>query len=183
MRKLILGIIAVICLDIAFIVYPGSNQPAERVSVTINDDSRRINSIASSGTEEKTASTPIDDATADSGSALAANGTERVPAVISRSTVAGRKRADTGPQQLAESVKLNALKRVESRRGSDSHAGIKPTIITVTTANSAEPLDRRRDSSERLKKEGTDERSLIASVLPIVKKPYEWLKFLSSKLR
>ena len=167
MRKLILGIIAVICLDIAFIVYPGSDRPAQRAAVTINTTARQLNSIGAP-VNDRSMAPQAEDVMAGPETADADRDDQR-PAIVSRSLTAERSRTASSKR---------------NDRMSDLDARLQPTVIVIGNSNStARSLERRPDLSERAKKDMPDDRSFISSVLPIVKKPYEWIRFIGSKLR
>ena len=168
MRKLILGIIAVICLDVAFIVYPGIRQPGRIAYPAINYEARNVAALA-------------DQISSDEVAAVSNDPSSDEPNQIS--TVDRKVPVAHSHRNVGNSEQISA-RMANDRHWLNQQALFKRTVITVGSANpTAGSFDRQPDSSERLKKEGADDRSFVSSVMPIVKKPYEWIKFIGSKLR
>lgn len=166
MRKLILGIIAVICLDVAFIVYPGIRQPGRIAYPTVNYEARNVAAIADQRASDEIAA--VSDGPL----------SEELVQTIDRKVSIAHVRPNVGNIDRASERLTN------ERRLSNQQALFKPTVIVIGRASpTSGSFDRQPDSSERLKKDGPDDRSFVSTMMPIVKKPYELIRFIGAKLR
>ncbi len=174
MRKLILGIIAVICLDVAFIVYPGIREPAKVAYPAVNYGPRNVAELSDQRFSDELAVVSNEESP-DEPDELSA---------VERKVVAARASRNAGNNGRY------SMRVRNDRRSLNQQALFKPVVITVGQTNStskAASFDRPLDLPERLKKDGpelrSDDRSLVSTLMPIVKKPYEWIKFIGSKLK
>lgn len=164
MRKLILGIICVICLDLAFIIYPGFERKAETVSPVARAGTQMLSEVSSSGLP---------------------NGDE-VSEDVALQVVSTRSAAIETEYRRA-SPKRNLTNWTKAAEENASiRPPFKPVIIEYSRGRwtNASP-ERDPRASERAKKEAArpEERSFIAAVVPVIRKPYDWVKYLGSKMR
>ena len=170
MQKLVLGMVAVICLDVGFAVYMSSVESGDMGVELLAVD----------------AEAPI--------AAAAADGfvIERIPAVVDDAIAAGRSAIQTASLDERPSVIRTAHKK---ERAAPTQTVFRPTTTTIyystttraeyVTPSSPPPpmpasytpkvttLDGRRVPEKR---------SLVAAALPIVKKPYDLIRAIGSKL-
>lgn len=189
MRNLIIGIIAVIVLDIGFVTYVKNDNAADTTSAVVNTDENETNLAF------------------DSASDLTETPELAEPESLPESTKAISKRPEIAALNFPEKRKgraeygLRTVKkdrRLPTRGGlhqsPDVYALLKPIKIEIPKADSGikvkkEPaetlVERLADISEYPAKDAPkpDNKSFIASVLPVIKKPWDWIRAIGSKLK
>ena len=189
MRNLIIGIIAVIVLDIGFVTYVKNDNAADITSAVVNTTENEMNLALNSAsdlteTPELAESEPLD-ATTETGSTR-----PEIAAVNIPERRMGRTKFGMHPAKK-ERRRPN---RLNSYQSLDLYALLKPITIEIPNAESRikvrnEPIeiivDRPADISEHPAKDTPkpDNKSFVASVLPVIKKPWDWIRAIGSKLK
>jgi hypothetical protein len=163
MRKLVLAIISVICLDLAFIIYPGFERKAEHV-LPIARQTVTFGPLQASDPNGQNIDEPIPPfpAKAMSPEELASHrpllGRElrrdaRVSKYVRRPLENGRFKTVVIEYKPDRAGSLNAF------NGKTRPDGIKAIAVRP------------------------EERSFFAKMVPVIRKPYDWVKYLGAKMR
>lgn len=194
MRKLPLLILAVICVDIAFVAYMSADHQAEIASEEFSKFSRRIipapaskYELAGSSTSKTSDSSGVsiasvaDDAANPSRSLAAAPRVDRQ----FRSSVGSR---DYTSKRMTAAVRRR-IPAFPARRdlpmGNDTYASQKPADVTIWYPGPRKPVEKNLPEPKptRALPTKSENRSLVARLfVPIFKKPFGWIKALGSKL-
>ena len=176
MRKLILGIIAVVFVQIGFNAYIARDTGAKPGVVAENLSSDENDRAIEPNVELAEAIEP-----AYSIGEPSVNRPEVIRTTSSETRVA---KADIRSRALIMNRRRAA--RADSTQQYDLGALRKPTVIQYDRDPAVKsPLDRNPDADERAKREvrKPDKRSLIAKARPVLKKPWDWMKAIGSLLR
>ena len=186
MRNLIIGIIAVIVLDIGFVNYVKNDNAADITSAVDNTEMNLAFDSASDLTEtpELAESEPLD-ATTETGSTRPEIAAVNIPERRMGRTKFGMRPAKKDRRRP---------NRLNSYQSLDLYALLKPVEIEIPNAESRikvrkEPIeiivDRPADISEHPAKDTPkpDNKSFVAIVLPVIKKPWDWIRAIGSKLK
>jgi hypothetical protein len=173
MKKLVVGIVAVICVHIGFALMVSTEPAAERASAAVpklpQSDYVRIAPIPEIS-EDMDVSGPDTDASSQRPVRSVPIAAEHAIAIPMRPTARG-------------------LDRVASRTTTRPQNRIvplfAPVIITTRSIPLSADIGERKTIRTDLSVAGTRprKRSLIAKALPIIKKPWDWLKFVGSRLK
>lgn len=177
MKKFILGILLVFCVQLAFVAYNSTS----RDIVAVNKLAGEVNSsrdplsyaIANSQADPEAASIGEESPrlTPDFIGTQARKTRSSAPSIVSRRGVDNKNpiKAKHRPSPRRE---LRVLASHKAVKGADKDlAEKKPVRLERTDLLFADEEPRRKD------------KSFIAKALPIIKKPYDWLKAIGSKLR
>lgn len=175
MRKLVLGIIALVCLDIGFVYYTSKGLQTD---------------LAVNKTPDQQAQTPAVPANISAKNADTAD----ITAVKARSENVSGNRESARLLSQRRTASIKARSRTKERILADRNQPLFTPIVFYVPRQSAAvpqrtvPIKNRRElkpaaASKRLVKYTPkhENRSLVARVWPVVKKPYEWVKALGSK--
>ena len=179
MRKLVLGILAVVCLDIGFVYYTSKGLQTD---LAVNK---------TPGQQAVTAANPAN--VSGPSDAKKASDTADVAAVKARpENVSGnRETARMLSQRRTASVKVRS--RIRERIPADRNQPLFTPVVFYVPRHSAivlkqaVPIKNTRNLKPAAEKRFVkytpkrENRSLVARVWPVVKKPYEWVKALGSK--
>jgi len=193
MRKLILAILAVICVDVGFVAYKSLADQTDSASKDVNVRSDREDLAKNSPTDVIESPQPAEDlTTAEPNADLALSTPERsVPARPRHSRgnrigqpVVGRTYTAKlySPERKTD---LRLPNRIDLPSTIIYYPGQKPSDLRIDKETAGERLiDRRYDSSNQSMKTPprSENRSLIARAWPIIKKPYDWIKAVGSRL-
>jgi hypothetical protein len=195
MRKLILAIIAIICVDIGFVVYKSADDRADVASKDVNVRDQGTRFAADSPPNDLTESSrTADDLTTESPNADTSGVTpeKSEPARASHPRTKKIGRSMIERQSYTAKLHLRGIKkgrtlptRVDLPNITIFYAARKPSEFRVDKELAGEGLMGRRSdlSSQPLKTPPrSEDRSLIARALPIIKKPYDWIKAIASRL-
>ena len=168
MRKLILGIISVICLDLAFIIYPGLGHKAERVSPIAKVRTPVIEPASLLNTQSPNLTLDGETATLDLAS------TKSVPLDPATRRPISKTRADNDDHP-----------RNTGGRSAGVANAFKPVTIEYSRDGALNDASERRNDRANVNKTAArpEDRSFIAAVIPVIRKPYDWVKYLGSKMR
>ena len=178
MKKLIIGIVAIICLDIGFILSRSTAPEGEVASVNLGE------------TDSFASAPPVEPPVPVTSVEPSAPEADRVEEIASRASVPARK---TGALQHRARSKSRGRILARHRRTPSRPKFEDTTIlyavhrpIELKTANApaaGAAAERRQLPPKKAEAEPKKpNRSLIARAVPIVKKPYDWIKALAAKL-
>lgn len=174
MRKLILGIIVVFWLDFGFVVYNG-------------DSVEMIAAMPDGALSTSSVSVPYDE-----GTLVATHAPETEDVAFSTITgpAPGRERHAARPRASRPAVLEPTLSRVAvnniaTRTASHKVAGPLGGAVFTPPSFAGAPSDRTRAKYEPAaeNRSARPKKSFFAKVVPIVTKPYDWLKAVASKLK
>jgi hypothetical protein len=178
MKKLIIGIVAIICLDIGFILSRSSAPEGEVASVNLE----KTGSVATAPPVE--APVPVAN---DQPSAPAA---AKVDEIASRASIPVRKSITVQHRARSKSHSRNVARHRRTPSGpkfQDTtilYAVHKPIELKTANPPAAGGVTERSQLPPK-KAEAEPKkpnRSFIARAIPIVKKPYDWIKALATKI-
>ncbi len=157
MQKLVLGMVAVICLDIGFAAYMS----------TVDSGGTGLATLADAGYDTK----PSDNVVVERiPSAVAADATLAKRLVIRRAAVDGRPLVNKTVYRKERVVPTQAAFRPSTT-----------TIYYLARPRTEYPAATQAVYTQNGRRR-TEKRSLIAAVLPVIKKPYDLLKAIGSKV-
>ena len=188
MRKLILGIIAVICLDIGFNAYVRSDHPAETITTAGNDEVYQSNSVGRLVDEriETTSRPEVGPAEVITEKRATAHSGDRERIKYNSSRIDGRQKESVQMSLRSDKKDRRRPAGVNNRRQPDHYAQLKPVEIRFKKVNSNTNLSENKSNVPNSAKEDgprSDSKSFVARALPILKKPYDWLKALGAKMK
>lgn len=189
MRKLILAIIGVICLDIGFVAYKSADDRGEVASRNVNVSDRGRDSIANPPIDlRESPQIPADLNATEPGSASTDARDDSIHPVRTTATRTGKIERST----YTANPRLRGVKRERPLAAKVYLSNItifypapKPIEFKQEEKPVADaPIDRRAElanlpMSTSLR---SGNRSLIARAWPIIKKPYDWIKAVGSRL-
>ena len=186
MQKLVLGMIVIICLDIGFAAYMAIDNQADTSSKTVDRVANDFNP-ASNSSNNRTKTTPP------AGPTLMKRGPAEVE-IVKRASIGSddskvktfvRRKGNAEVSLLASSKDRGLPARTYSVIMSDPYALQKPYEVKPRTEYPAKmPVYGRSHGSAPTAKDmrKSDKKSFVASTLPVLKKPYEWIKAIGSKM-
>ena len=173
MRKLVLGILAVFCLQFAFVIFTALQSPLEvAVAPIYSDLSTGFLNFEPSETavaDDVDATLTETEDTIETAKPKAVN--ERLIASPRRSQPAARPAAD----ETAASVQATEKRPARYFTESSDPAGVFATVV-ISFDRSSAISDCEMNEIPKAKK-----RSYIAKAAPVIKKPWEWIKAVGSK--
>lgn len=180
MGKLILAIIAVACLQIAFVVYSAIDSPAGFTAVVPdpNLDDRGLD-LASISEPEQAGEPTLPEAVAEA-SPLGPRPAGTINLAADRRQSASEKPQGTAIKRVrrprrTDRSRPSQMYASHDRRQTDSGKGFTDTVILYDRSGAL--TDDRAANIPRTRK-----RSFIAKTTPILKKPWELIKGIASKL-
>ncbi len=175
MRKLVLGILAVFCLQFAFVIFTTLQSPLDVAVAPIYFDPRTeipsFEPAVTVGTEDAESILPESEDAVASVEPAAADEKFIAPSRRSRSAV--RSVAIEGEKPLVEAPEKRPARYFTS--DSESAAGVYETVV-ISYDRSSAISDCEMNETPKAKK-----RSYIAKAAPVIKKPWEWIKAVGSK--
>jgi hypothetical protein len=174
--KLILGLAAVFLAHIGFVFYIATDRPSETATETAG-----IGGVDYPVTEPLNGLSPGSQP-GDENAAPASSQDPPARLVIDRSPE--RRRGVTRPGTRQANIDRRLSTTPDRRYPTDLYSMRKPVRVRAEASYSAKKaFDGKRELQAAKKPERSEKKSFMARVVPILKKPYDWLKAVGSRLK
>jgi hypothetical protein len=184
MGKLILGIIAVVCLEIAFVAHVTVNSEFEVPAVALNTGAR--DSLVDLNSLDELDSYGLTDPVADAGPDSLAEtrkiSAEPAPVVDRRQQYSARLSDKRIQKQRVDLLARRTDSRSASRTRSE-RAALGQSIVIFYDRGPEISYDKTKTSNKTIILPAAEKNSFFAKALNVIKKPWDWTKFAASKLR
>ena len=175
MRKLVLGIFAVVCVQFAFVIYTALQSPLDLAVGPIFSD--MIADRTATDLDETPAAPVVDESENEgSGSEPSKKLESRQPSHPERAEAPERDQRSTDRTSPVEARPIRSDEGFETLRTAAPN-DFETVVISYDRSPEISECDKIRYDAPQPKK-----RSYIAKAAPVVKKPWEWIKAVGSKL-